>query len=393
MGRLDRSPRANWVEKAGGLPDYIDRIAVHIHEKGAPISVAIATAINAAKKMCATGDLNWPGLQSVNMGSKAEACAAVAEWEAKKASAHSMSRTGGCALDLAAWDSSQHPRVASGAGGGQFTTSQQSAGGAPRDAQAAAAQQNGQAHTQFDQLKNMTPAQRAAFLASLPPAQLQALAAFAYSAKTSDPTIVASRIALANALGKRGLKPPQVGGGGAGVRKAAGGAKGKGGAGKGKSGGAKAHKAAGGKAHKAAAKPKPKDHPPKPAHGHKPRRVKPSASSQRATPPPKPKPGTVKVSPATAAMLQRQGLLLAAANTRTLELAGPPPSVRREMASRGHALPNGSYPIASKTDVRKAVLAFGRAKPADRAAVKRHIRKRARALGAVDLIPDGWRST
>jgi hypothetical protein len=47
-------------------------------------SRAIATAVNAAKKMCATGDTNWPGSQEVNAGSRAEACAAVAEWEQKK---------------------------------------------------------------------------------------------------------------------------------------------------------------------------------------------------------------------------------------------------------------------------------------------------------------------
>lgn len=87
LGRLDRSPKKNWVEKAGGLPDYIDRIAVHLHDKGMPIGQSIATAINAAKKMCSTGDLNWPGLQSVNTGSRAQACAAVADWEAKKAKA------------------------------------------------------------------------------------------------------------------------------------------------------------------------------------------------------------------------------------------------------------------------------------------------------------------
>lgn len=50
-------------------------------------SHAIAVAVNAAKKMCATGDLNWPGLQNVNAGSRAEACAAVARWEAMKAAA------------------------------------------------------------------------------------------------------------------------------------------------------------------------------------------------------------------------------------------------------------------------------------------------------------------
>lgn len=98
MGRLDRSPRANWVENVGGLPDYIERIAVHLHEeKGMTIQHAIATAINAAKKMCATGDLNWPGLQHVNPGSQGEACAAVAHWEAMKAKAGGSSfhsRTG-----------------------------------------------------------------------------------------------------------------------------------------------------------------------------------------------------------------------------------------------------------------------------------------------------------
>lgn len=87
MGRLDRSPRSNWVEEAGGLPDYIDRIANHLHNKGMPISQAIATGINAAKKMCSTGDLNWPGLQNVNPGSRAQACAAVAKWESMKAAA------------------------------------------------------------------------------------------------------------------------------------------------------------------------------------------------------------------------------------------------------------------------------------------------------------------
>jgi hypothetical protein len=83
---LDRSPKANWVDKAGGLPDYIERIAKHLHyEKGMDISHAIATAVNVVKKMCATGELNWPGHQTANMGSQAEACAAVSSWEKKKA--------------------------------------------------------------------------------------------------------------------------------------------------------------------------------------------------------------------------------------------------------------------------------------------------------------------
>lgn len=89
MGALDRSPKSNWVERAGGLPSYIERIAVHLHaESGMDISRAIATAVNAAKRMCLTGDVSWPGVQHINAGSRAEACAAVAEWGAKKSISH-----------------------------------------------------------------------------------------------------------------------------------------------------------------------------------------------------------------------------------------------------------------------------------------------------------------
>jgi hypothetical protein len=81
--------KSNWVEKAGGLPSYISRIAKHLHsEKGMDVSRAIATAVNVAKKMCASGDLNFKGKQNVNPDSRAQACKAVAEWEKKKGSAH-----------------------------------------------------------------------------------------------------------------------------------------------------------------------------------------------------------------------------------------------------------------------------------------------------------------
>jgi hypothetical protein len=82
---LDRSPKKNWVDKAGGLPKYIERIAKHLHyEKGMDIGHAIAMAVNVVKKMCAAGDTNFPGKQNVNAGSRAEACAAVKQWESKK---------------------------------------------------------------------------------------------------------------------------------------------------------------------------------------------------------------------------------------------------------------------------------------------------------------------
>jgi 2'-5' RNA ligase len=78
----------NWVDKVGGLPKFIKRIVKHLSAKGMDKSRAIATAVNVVKKMCASGDTNFPGKQNVNAGSRAEACGAVADWERKKAQSH-----------------------------------------------------------------------------------------------------------------------------------------------------------------------------------------------------------------------------------------------------------------------------------------------------------------
>lgn len=61
---------------------------------------------------------------------------------------------------------------------------------------------------------------------------------------------------------------------------------------------------------------------------------------------------------------------------------------RTELAEGGMALPDGSYPIVDEADLKNAIQAFGRAK--DKEAAKRHIMKRARALGKEDLIPEEW---
>jgi hypothetical protein len=61
---------------------------------------------------------------------------------------------------------------------------------------------------------------------------------------------------------------------------------------------------------------------------------------------------------------------------------------RKQMADRKTAMPDGSFPIANVEDLKNAIQAIGRAK--DPEAAKRHIRKRARALGAENLIPDSW---
>lgn len=61
---------------------------------------------------------------------------------------------------------------------------------------------------------------------------------------------------------------------------------------------------------------------------------------------------------------------------------------REKLAKSGGALPDGSFPIASVKDLRNAIKAYGRA--SDKAAAKAHIIKRAKALGATNLLPDGW---
>lgn len=63
---------------------------------------------------------------------------------------------------------------------------------------------------------------------------------------------------------------------------------------------------------------------------------------------------------------------------------------RETMAKKGYAMPSGSYPIATVADLKNAVHAYGRAKEEEKAAVRRHIAKRARALGHPELIPEDW---
>jgi hypothetical protein len=64
---------------------------------------------------------------------------------------------------------------------------------------------------------------------------------------------------------------------------------------------------------------------------------------------------------------------------------------RKEMASKGEAMPDGAYPIGTRDELSKAIKAVGRGN-APGSSIRRHIMKRARALGATDLIPDTWTS-
>lgn len=62
---------------------------------------------------------------------------------------------------------------------------------------------------------------------------------------------------------------------------------------------------------------------------------------------------------------------------------------RQELADKGHALPDGSFPIENKSDLENAVQAHGRAK--DPAKAKAHIMARAKDLGAEGSLPDDWK--
>lgn len=78
-GRLDWSPKKNWVENAGGLPKYIEDIALAlIRDQGFTRERAIATAVSRVKRWAAGGE-------NVNATTRAKAAKAVAQWEALKA--------------------------------------------------------------------------------------------------------------------------------------------------------------------------------------------------------------------------------------------------------------------------------------------------------------------
>lgn len=65
-------------------------------------------------------------------------------------------------------------------------------------------------------------------------------------------------------------------------------------------------------------------------------------------------------------------------------------AARRRMAESGEAMPDGSFPIANRADLRNAIQSVGRASNYE--AARRHIISRARALNAEDMLPEDWKS-
>ncbi len=62
---------------------------------------------------------------------------------------------------------------------------------------------------------------------------------------------------------------------------------------------------------------------------------------------------------------------------------------QRDKLAGTKALPDGSFPIENKSDLKNAISAYGRAK--NKARAKAHIIKRAKALGATNMLPDDWK--
>lgn len=63
---------------------------------------------------------------------------------------------------------------------------------------------------------------------------------------------------------------------------------------------------------------------------------------------------------------------------------------RERYADKNISLSDGSYPIPDRDALRRAIQSFGRGN-GDKEEIKAHIIKRAKALGAQDMIPDDWK--
>ena len=61
---------------------------------------------------------------------------------------------------------------------------------------------------------------------------------------------------------------------------------------------------------------------------------------------------------------------------------------RKKLAEEGKAMPDGSFPIENKEDLKNAIRLAGQAKDKEKA--QAFIRRRAKALGAEDMIPESW---
>ena len=89
---------------------------------------------------------------------------------------------------------------------------------------------------------------------------------------------------------------------------------------------------------------------------------------------------------ASATLMKEKSLIAAAIS----ELAKIPSDLRMELAEKGYAMKDGSYPIRDTSDLQNSIKAYGRAKDSEKSAVRKHITKRARQLKGFSMIPQEW---
>jgi hypothetical protein len=228
--------KQNWVDKAGGLPKYIREIAHALIRKGRTESEAIRLAVGAVRNFAAGHDGHG---HKVSAKVQAAASAALAEWEAKKASGkatpnkgrHDMSNTPAAPAkgkqpakkkpapqpaptgSSSGFDSAKHPRGAKGTPtGGRFVSI-----GKARDAQGAQAQKSKVGNEAYRHEIVASAAVRNKRLTRLNDAQLAALSRTAYSFKSNDPGVVKLRMAIAREMAKRGYDVKDFGAKGGGI--------------------------------------------------------------------------------------------------------------------------------------------------------------------------------
>lgn len=63
---------------------------------------------------------------------------------------------------------------------------------------------------------------------------------------------------------------------------------------------------------------------------------------------------------------------------------------RENAADKGYAMKDGKFPIRNRKELASAIKLRNSAKGVSKSAVRSHIIKRARALGATDALPKEW---
>lgn len=101
----------SWLKGTGFLPPYVEWLAKHLYfEEDMPIEGAIETAVSAVHHWCAQGTVSEATGTEVPPRTRAQACAAIAQWRSLKAKSGSRFDEGSTATsdeELIRWVSQE----------------------------------------------------------------------------------------------------------------------------------------------------------------------------------------------------------------------------------------------------------------------------------------------